>query len=165
VFGKRAGESAAKNALSTELEFNETHVDREEEKIQNIFKDGDIYPHEIKTELMETMWENVAIIRNENVLKSALEKIDELKIKSMNMKVDNELGFNKNLIDALEIENMITLASLVTQSALLRRESRGAHYREDYPKKDERWDRSIVLNKNKDFRYLKRGLDSSCKFA
>lgn len=165
VFGKRAGESAAKNALSTELEFNETHVDREEEKIQNIFKDGDIYPHEIKTELMETMWENVAIIRNETVLKSALKKIDELKMKSMNMKVDNELGFNKNLIDALEIENMITLASLVTQSALLRRESRGAHYREDYPKKDERWDRSIVLNKNKDFRYLKRGLDSSCKFA
>jgi fumarate reductase (CoM/CoB) subunit A len=165
VFGKRAGESAAKNALSTELEFNETHVDKEEKKIQNIFKDGDIYPHEIKTELMETMWENVAIIRNENVLKSALKKIDELKMKSMNMKVDNELGFNKNLIDALEIENMISLASLVTQSALLRRESRGAHYREDYPKKDERWDRSIVLNKNKDFRYLKRGLDSSCKFA
>src|SRR5664280_317115 len=146
VFGKRAGESAAKNALSTELEFNETHVDKEEKKIQNIFKDGDIYPHEIKTELMETMWENVAIIRNENVRKSALKKIDELKMKSMNMKVDNELGFNKNLIDALEIENMISLASLVTQSALLRRESRGAHYREDYPKKDERWDRSIVLN-------------------
>jgi len=165
VFGKRAGESAAKNALSTELEFNEAHVDVEEDRIQNIFKDGDIYPHEIKTELMETMWENVAIIRNENGLKSALKKIDELKVKSLNMKVANGMGFNKNLLDALEIENMLTLASLVTQSALLRRESRGSHYREDYPEKDERWNRSIVLNNNKDFMYLKRGLGSSCRFA
>lgn len=165
VFGKRAGESAAKNALSTELEFNEAHVDVEEDRIQNIFKDGDIYPHEIKTELMETMWGNVAIIRNENGLKSALKKIDELKVKSLNMKVANGMGFNKNLLDALEIENMLTLASLVTQSALLRRESRGSHYREDYPEKDERWNRSIVLNNNKDFMYLKRGLGSSCRFA
>ncbi len=165
VFGKRAGESAAKNALSTELEFNEAHVDVEEDRIQNIFKDGDIYPHEIKTELMETMSENVAIIRNENGLKSALKKIDELKVKSLNMKVANGMGFNKNLLDALEIENMLTLASLVTQSALLRRESRGSHYREDYPEKDERWNRSIVLNNNKDFMYLKRGLGSSCRFA
>jgi fumarate reductase (CoM/CoB) subunit A len=165
VFGKRAGESAAKNALSTELEFNEAHVDVEEDRIQNIFKDGDIYPHEIKTELMETMWENVAIIRNENGLKSALKKIDELKVKSLNMKVADGMGFNKNLLDALEIENMLTLASLVTQSALLRRESRGSHYREDYPEKDERWNRSIVLNNNKDFMYLKRGLGSSCRFA
>jgi len=54
---------------------------------------------------------------------------------------------------------------LVTQSALIRRESRGSQYREDYPQKDERWNRSIVMNKNKDFSYLKRGLGfNSCKF-
>ncbi len=165
VFGKRAGESAAKNAISKEIEFNEAYVDFEEEKIQNIFKEGNIYPHKIKTELMATMWENVAIIRNEKGLKSALRRIDELKEKSLNMKVTAGIGFNKNLLDALEIENMLTLASLVTQSALLRRESRGSHYREDYPTKDERWNRSIVLNQNKDFRYLKRGLGSSCRFS
>jgi len=165
VFGKRAGESAANNALSNELEFNEAYVDSEEERIQNIFKKGNIYPHEIKKELMATMWENVAIIRNENGLKSALEKIDELKEKTLHMTVIDGVGFNKNLLDALEIGNMLTLASLVTQSALLRRESRGSHYREDYPKKDERWNRSIVLNKYKDFRYLKRGLGSSCRFS
>jgi fumarate reductase (CoM/CoB) subunit A len=165
VFGKRAGESAAKNALSNKFEFNEAHINLEEERIRNIFKNGDIYPHEIKTELMETMWENVAIIRNEKGLKIALNKIEELKLKSLDMNVPEGSGFNKNLLDALEIENMLTIASLVTQSALLRRESRGAHYREDYPKTDKRWNRSIVLNKNKDFSYLRRGLNSSCKFA
>lgn len=165
VFGKRAGESAAKNALNNELEYNESYVNVEENRILKLFKTGDIYPHQIKTELMEVMWEKVAIIRNENGLKSALKKIDELKCKSRNMQVPEGRGFNKNLLDALEIENMLTVASLVTQSALLRRESRGSHYREDYPERDERWNRSIVLNKNKDFSYLKRGLNSTCKFT
>jgi fumarate reductase (CoM/CoB) subunit A len=165
VFGKRAGESAAKNALINKFEFNEVHVKEEENRIQNIFKMGDVYPHEIKTELMEVMWEKVAIIRNENGLKLALKKIDELKSKSLNMNVPEGLGFNKNLLDALEIENMLTVASLVTQSALLRRESRGSHFREDYPEKDERWNRSIVMNKNKDFTYLKRGIKTNCRFA
>jgi fumarate reductase (CoM/CoB) subunit A len=165
VFGKRAGESAAKNALSSEYIFNEFQVNQEEDRILNIFKDGDIYPHEIKNSLMETMWENVAIIRNENGLKSAMKKIEGLQMKTVNMNVPEGKGFNKNLLDALEIKNMLTVASLVTQSALLRRESRGSHYREDYPKTDERWKKSIVMNKNKDFRYLKRGLNSSCKFS
>jgi fumarate reductase (CoM/CoB) subunit A len=165
VFGKRAGDSAAKNALSREFEFNETHTHTEEERIHNIFNKGDIYPHQIKTELMETMCENVAIIRNEDGLKFALNKIEELKLKTLDMNVPEGSGFNKNLLDALEIENMLIVASLVTQSALLRRESRGAHYREDYPKTDERWNRSIVLNKNKDFSYLKRGLTSRCRFS
>ncbi len=165
VFGKRAGDAAAKNALSSEFEYNEDQVNSEDQRIQNIFKDGNIYPHQIKKELMETMWANVAIIRNEDNLKSALNKIEELKIKSQDMKVPKDSGYNKNLLDALEIENMLTVASLVTQSALIRRESRGSHYREDYPKKDNRWDRSIVMNKNKDFSYIKRGSNSSCRFA
>lgn len=157
VFGKRAGESAAKNAISKEFEYNEDHINSEEERIRNIFKDGNIYPHQIKKELMETMWADVAIIRNEEGLKSALNKIGELKIKSLDMKVPEGSGYNKNLLDALETENMLTVASLVIQSALVRRESRGSHYREDYPQKDKAWDRSIVLNKNKDLRYLNRG--------
>jgi fumarate reductase (CoM/CoB) subunit A len=165
VFGKRAGESAAKNALSSKLEDNEDQVNFEEERIKNIIKDGNIYPHQIKKELMETMWADVAIIRNEEGLKSALNKIEQLKIKSMDMKVPEGSGYNKNLLDALEIENMLTVASLVTQSALVRRESRGSHYREDYPQKDNRWNRSIVLNKNKDFSYLKRGSNSNCRLV
>ena len=165
VFGKRAGESAAKNAISKEFEYNEDHINSEEERIRNIFKDGNIYPHQIKKELMETMWADVAIIRNEEGLKSALNKIGELKIKSLDMKVPEGSGYNKNLLDALETENMLTVASLVIQSALVRRESRGSHYREDYPQKDKAWDRSIVLNKNKDLRYLNRGSNTNCSLV
>ena len=165
VFGKRAGESAAKNALDIEFEYNEDQINSEAERIQNTFKDGKFYPHQIKKELMEIMWANVAIIRNEDGLKFALNKIEELKIKSLDMKVPKGSGYDKNLLDALEVENMLIVASLVIQSALVRRESRGSHYREDYPKKDNKWDRSIVLNKNKDFTYLNRGLNSVCRFG
>ena len=156
VFGKIAGESAAKNALKTELSSNNSFVNAEEERIHSLFKDGDYYPHEIKKELRETMWNNVAIIRNETGLKVAMGKLMEIKEKIANMKVPEGTGFNKNLQDALEIENMLLVAALTTESALMRRESRGSHYREDYPDRDERWKRSIVLNKNRDFRYIKR---------
>lgn len=165
VFGKRAGEAAAKNAKLYEFEYNEAQVDMEEDRLLELFKDGTVYPHELRTELMEIMWENTAIIRNEDGLKRALNKIEELKQKISNMKVPSGSGYNKNLLDALEIKNMLTVASLVTQSALIRRESRGSHYREDYPETDDRWKRSIVMNKNKDFRYLKRGLGSTCRFS
>ncbi|MDD3985998.1 MAG: fumarate reductase subunit A [Methanobacterium sp.] len=165
VFGKRAGEAAAKNALSSEYSYNKHQVEQEKDRILNIFKDGDIYPHEIKTSLMETMWENVAIIRNENNLKKALQKIEELHKNTLNMNVPHSKNYNKNLLDALEINNMLTVASLITESAILRRESRGSHYREDYPQTNEKWKRSIIINKNSDFRYIKRGLNSSCKFS
>jgi len=165
VFGRRAGEAAAENAQLNTFTSNENSVKQEEERIQHLFKDGTIYPHELKQKLMDTMWENVAIIRNENGLKLALNKIEELQNEVSNMKVPKGSGFNKNLLDAIEVQNMIIIASLVTQSALIRRESRGSQYREDYPQKDERWNRSIVMNKNKDFSYLKRGLGfNSCKF-
>ncbi len=80
VFGKRAGESAAKNALSNEFELTKIMLMQRKKEFVTSLKMVDIYPHQIKTELMETMWENVAIIRNEDGLKIALNKIEELKL-------------------------------------------------------------------------------------
>ncbi len=164
VFGKRAGDSAAKNAQNSSFDFNESSVENEERRIQNLFKNGSVYPHELKRNLMEVMWEHVAIIRNENGLKLALENLEEIQRSVSDMNVPSGSGYNKNLLDAIEIQNMLTVASLVTQSALIRRESRGSQYREDFPNRDERWNRSIVMNKNKDFRYIRRGLTcGNCK--
>jgi len=163
VFGKRAGESAAKNARNNTFDFNETSVRTEEKKIQNLFKRGTVYPHELKRDLMEVMWDNVAIIRNETGLKLASEIIEQIQKRITDLNVPEGSGYNKNLIDAIEIQSMLTVASLVIQSALIRRESRGSQFREDYPIRDERWNRSIVMNKKRDFSYIRRGLScSSC---
>jgi fumarate reductase (CoM/CoB) subunit A len=164
VFGRRAGESAAKNAVENEQKGNEASVELEEERIAGLFKKGNVRPHELKADLMEIMWENVAIIRNESGLKLALAKIEEIQNKLPDMKVSTDSGYSKDLLDAIEIQNMLEVASLVIQSALIRRESRGSQYREDYPDRDERWNRSIVMNKNKDFSYIRRGMGcNTCK--
>lgn len=156
VFGKRAGESAAENAICTELSSNDTFVDAEKERISNLFKGGDFYPFEIKKELEELMWKNVAIIRNEEGLKSALNRINELKGMLKDMRVPDVTSYNNDLLDALEITKMLDVAELVTKSAILRRESRGAHYREDFPQTDDNWKKSIVFNKSGRLRFIER---------
>ena len=156
VFGKRAGESAAKNALEGEINSNDAFIEAEKERISNLFKNGDFYPFEIKKELEEVMWKNVAIIRNEEGLKAALKRINELKEMSEDMRVLNVISYNNDLLDALEITKMLDVAELVTKSAILRRESRGAHYREDFPQTDDKWKKSIDFNKNGRIRFIER---------
>ncbi|HML06402.1 MAG TPA: FAD-binding protein, partial [Methanobacterium sp.] len=156
VFGKRAGESAAENAIGVELSSNNSFVEAEKERISNLFKGGDVYPFEIKKELEELMWKNVAIIRNEDGLRTALNRINQLKGMLKDMRVPDVLSYNNDLLDALEITKMLDVAELVTKSAILRRESRGAHYREDFPETDDKWKKSIVFNKSGRLRFIER---------
>jgi fumarate reductase (CoM/CoB) subunit A len=148
VFGRRAGETAAENVSKSRFQLDSASMDIEESKIKKLFKDGDYYPFQLKKELQEVMWNNVAIIRREEGLKSALESIGAIKEKMNRMIVPDVAGYNQHLQDALELENMILIAELVTKSALIREESRGAHYRADYPDRKDEWKKSIVLNKN-----------------
>lgn len=156
VFGRRAGESAVKNASKTNFKMDKALLDTEEERILKLFQDGDYYPFQLKEELQGVMWNNVAIIRKEEGLKSALSCINILKGKMANMEVPERKGYNHHLQDALEFENMILIAELVTKAALIREESRGAHYRADYPETRDKWKKSIVLNRSGDVSFLKR---------
>jgi fumarate reductase (CoM/CoB) subunit A len=102
------------------------------------------------------MWDKVAIIRNQTGLTRALGLIQELKTKMKDLTVPDGKGFNNYLLDALELENMLQVAELVTHSAIIRKESRGSHYREDYPKTLKNWNRSIVMNKDAPVRFIER---------
>ncbi|MGZ7119039.1 MAG: FAD-binding protein, partial [Methanobacterium sp.] len=156
VFGKRAGQSAAKNALKGEIESNDPFAEAEKERISALIRNGDVYPIEIKKELEEVMWKNVAIIRNEESLIAALKRIHELKEMSRNMRVSGLTSYDNDLLDALEVIKMLDVAEIVTKSAILRRESRGAHYREDYPETMDKWKKSIVFNKSGKIRFIER---------
>nr|WP_319373605.1 fumarate reductase (CoM/CoB) subunit TfrA [uncultured Methanobacterium sp.] len=156
VFGMRAGEAAAKNVLKSSFKLDPSSLEREEERIEKLFKNGDYYPFQLKKELQEVMWNNVAIIRREKDLKSALKEIVAIKDKMERMIVPDGRGYNQHLLDALELENMVLIAELVTKSALIREESRGAHYRADYPDRKGEWKKSIVLNKDKSVGYVQR---------
>ncbi len=156
VFGKRAGEAAAVNARKRSVAINKKQLDAEEDRISGTFKEGDYYPHQLKEMLQSLMWDKVAIIRNQTGLTRALGLIQELKTKMKDLTVPDGKGFNNYLLDALELENMLQVAELVTHSAIIRKESRGSHYREDYPKTLKNWNRSIVMNKDAPVRFIER---------
>ncbi|GAJ22635.1 unnamed protein product, partial [marine sediment metagenome] len=91
---------------------------------------------ELKKELQKLMWNKVGITRNFSDLKKALQKINQWKFI-----FKSELKTTENF----ELANLIILADLITNSALQREESRGAHYREDFPDRDDiNWKKHIV---------------------
>ncbi len=160
VFGNIAGLQSAKRAKETELENpDENEIQEEIERINNLMTDGKYYPQDIKTEIQEIMWKYVAIVRDEQGLKQAEIELNQLEEKTNNMNVGDFKEYNNNIVTALEVINMIKLAKLIVKSALLRKESRGAHYRIDYPEKnDSDYLKSFVLNKNGEVTTIQRGL-------
>jgi fumarate reductase (CoM/CoB) subunit A len=156
VFGKRAGEAAAINVRKTSVAVKNEQLDGEEDRISGLFKEGDYYPHQVKQELQALMWDKVAIIRNHVGLKYAFDHLKKLRARMNHLTVPDGKGFNHYLQDALELENMLLVAELVTSSASIRKESRGSHYREDYPKTRDEWNRSIVMNKDGVTRFIER---------
>jgi len=106
----------------------------------------------LKDDLRKAMWDNVGIIRNEENLKLMLTKLTQFEKRIHEL---NENGEKANA-QFLELKNMLTVSKLITQAASMRKESRGTHYREDYPRTDNKnWLKHICLE----------GKDMSTPFA
>ena len=151
VFGKRSGEYAAKFAKSETFHpIDLKQVEEEQKRILSIAKEKSdkIRPVKIREQLCEVMWENAGIFRDENKLNSALSFIEKAKqqmLPKLGICDTTTWRYNKELIEALETINLIKVAELLVRSALIRTESRGAHYRTDYPKTDNKnWLKHIV---------------------
>jgi succinate dehydrogenase / fumarate reductase flavoprotein subunit len=141
VFGKLTGLSAATYACAVNFqnlpadpaEFARLQFDRLRKCTQgteNVF--------DIDKEMKETMMEHVGVFRTQEGMTLALNKIHELKDRFQNIRLaDCGNVFNTNLFNAWEIGNLLDLAEVTTACALARTESRGAHSREDYPKRDD----------------------------
>jgi succinate dehydrogenase / fumarate reductase flavoprotein subunit len=95
----------------------------------------------IRAEMQEVMMDKVSVFRHKEGLEEALEKVRELKERYRQIRVhDKGNCFNRELLDAIELGYMLDLAEVITLGALNREESRGAHSREDFPKRDdEKW--------------------------
>ena len=149
VFGKIAGESASKAAAATELKTNEEQVEKEASRIESLIKKGTIKPLEFKNNIKNLMWEKVAIVRDEKTLNEALGQLQEMQKDLENLDVSDKKQYNDELVNALEVINMVEICILTVKSAILRRESRGAHFRSDFPETKDEWKKSIIFNKNK----------------
>ena len=149
VFGKIAGESASKAAENTELKTNDEQVAEEASRIEDLIKEGEIKPLEFKNRIKNLMWEKVSIVRDEKNLNEALKELNQMKKDLDKLNVSYKSQYNTELVTALEVINMVEICILIVKSAILRRESRGAHYRSDFPESNDMWKRSIVMNINK----------------
>ncbi|MFI0511577.1 succinate dehydrogenase / fumarate reductase flavoprotein subunit [Streptomyces canus] len=140
VFGKRAGIAAAEysqKADFVELPENPAElVVAQVERLRNAT--GTERVSVLRRELQETMDANVMVFRTEQTIKTAVEKIAELRERYLNVSIqDKGKRFNTDLLEAIELGNLLDLAEVMAVSALARKESRGGHYREDYPNRDD----------------------------
>ena len=147
VFGAIAGKCAAKKALSPSRgSVSSSEIDSIRDRVVSILTRGKgVDPLEVKDELAAIMSRYVGVLRNEDGLQRATQVLDEIEEKKIgNLCLTGERSF-RALARVLEVENLLTVGRLVTLAATLRRETRGAHNREDYPELDESWTKSIVL--------------------
>ncbi|WP_296877396.1 fumarate reductase (CoM/CoB) subunit TfrA [uncultured Methanobrevibacter sp.] len=149
VFGKIAGENASKAAKEIELKTNEEMAEDEASRIEGLIKKGSVKPLEFKNRIKNLMWEKVAIVRDEKTLNDALKELQEMQTELKDLDVPDKKQYNNELVTALEVINMVEICILTVKSAILRRESRGAHFRSDFPETQDSWKKSIVINKNK----------------
>ncbi|WP_221347790.1 succinate dehydrogenase flavoprotein subunit [Streptomyces beigongshangae] len=140
VFGRRAGIAAAQYSATVDhVELPEDPASLVVSQIERLRSStGGERVADIRRELQETMDANVMVFRTEQTIKTAVEKIAELRERYLNVSVqDKGKRFNTDLLEAVELGNLLDLAEVMAVSALARKESRGGHYREDYPNRDD----------------------------
>ncbi len=156
VFGKRAGEHAARYAK----EHGAGSID--EGQVEEVARralaplerqDGSASegPYQVQYDLQETMQDLVGIVRNEETMSRAVEKIRELKKRAQQVSVPGNRHFNPGWHTALDLDSLLIVSEAIALAALERKESRGAHFREDYMAKDEELGKTtLVIRKGTD---------------
>jgi succinate dehydrogenase / fumarate reductase, flavoprotein subunit len=140
VFGRRAGIAAAEYSQQAEfVELPENPAQLVVDQVESLRSStGTERVAVLRRELQETMDANVMVFRTEQTIKTAVEKIAELRERYKNVAIqDKGKRFNTDLLEAIELGNLLDLAEVMAVSALARKESRGGHYREDYPNRDD----------------------------
>jgi succinate dehydrogenase / fumarate reductase, flavoprotein subunit len=140
VFGKRAGEHAAHFARAHGTAAVDTRqAEAAERAALEPFErspDGTGGPFQIQHALQDLMQELVGIVRREDEMTRALDAIDGLERRAASVAVAGNREYNPGWHTALDLPNLLTVARAITLSAIARRESRGGHFRDDYPGKD-----------------------------
>jgi succinate dehydrogenase / fumarate reductase flavoprotein subunit len=141
VFGAVSGEEAAKHALKAGLrDISKIRLDAEEKRVFDdiLGNEGPENMAAVRNEMRHVMNEKAWIYRTGDLLESGLREIRQLKQRFKKIKVhDKGRPFNTGMLNALQLDFMLDLAEITMVSALPRKESRGAHSRTDYPKRDD----------------------------
>ena len=158
VFGRRAGRFAAEFAKKNGADGAPTKVD--EEQLQATAKAALVpfdrgasgeNPYQVQYDLQESMQDLVGIVRTENEMQQALEKIAQLQARADRVGIAGHRQYNTGWHTAIDLASLLVVSEAITRAALLRKESRGAQFREDFPNKDAEWGKHNIV--------VKRGAD------
>jgi len=144
VFGKRAGEYAAKFAKENpNFQINEAQIEEAAKQAIEPFERGASKggsaegPYQVQHELQGMMQELVGIVRREDEMARALENLGKLKERAAEASVYGHREYNPGWHTALDLKHLLTISEAIARSAIDRKESRGGHFREDFPNKSE----------------------------
>lgn len=163
VFGKIAGVSARAEAAKTNIPSDEKLAEYFERQASYIDKltsndnnEAGITGAQLKEQLGRVVWDFGGIVRNGNLLQAGINKLSELKMKAKSLKAQKGSKWNYSLAEALEAKHMIKVGEAILKSALLREESRGSHYREDFPETDPAFLANIIVSQRGDQLYCEK---------
>lgn len=139
VFGRRAGMAITQDEKN--LHFSDVSSDVVKAltlKIDTIKRSKGPKPAILRARMRQIMTDCCSVFRNNDDMVRGLEEIHSIKEQYRSVSIDNKAEkFNTDLLDAIELESLLGLAEAILVSAIVRTESRGAHYREDYPERDD----------------------------
>jgi succinate dehydrogenase / fumarate reductase flavoprotein subunit len=159
VFGQRAGEYAARFANGNSLGMIDAKqlASAEDDALRPFEHNGSENPYGVQHKLQELMQDLVGIVRQESEMQQALGRIRELALASHSVSVGGNREYNTGWHTALDLHNLLTVSEIVTLAALERKESRGAHFRDDFPTKDEQSGKFNIV--------ARKGLDGQVQLA
>ena len=138
VFGKRAGECAAQFAKENgAVQLDADAIDATARNALEPFNRSGESPYQVQQDLQRTMQQLVGIVRRADEMERALEELSKLRERACKVAVAGNREYNGGWHTALDLRNLLTISELVTRAAIERKESRGAHFRDDYPQKNE----------------------------
>jgi succinate dehydrogenase flavoprotein subunit len=138
VFGKRAGEHAAAFAKQHgTAKIDDAQVAAAEKSALAPFDRGTAgeNPYAIQHDLQAMMQDLVGIVRQESEMRQALEKLQGLRARAERVGTSGNREYNNGWHTAIDLPNLLTVSEAIARAAVERKESRGAHFREDYPDK------------------------------
>jgi succinate dehydrogenase / fumarate reductase flavoprotein subunit len=154
VFGKRAGEYAAQFAkVNKQSSIDLSAVAAAEKNALAPFErgvDGAKHesPYQVQHDLQNMMQDLVGIVRTEAEIKRAISGIDQLHKRAESVAVSGHREYNSGWHTAIDLKNLLIVSEAIARSALERKESRGAHFRDDYPEKDQAYAKFNHVLKN-----------------
>lgn len=152
VFGRRAGIGAARyiEGLTARPAVEQSDVDAAARRAEEPFDAAETLqnpenPYALQSQLQQVMNDLVGIIRTEQEMRTALERLEDLKARARNLAVEGNRQFNPGWHLALDLRNMLLVSECVAHAAVLRTESRGGHTRDDHPQMDPAWRSKLLV--------------------